>query len=213
MTYPPRIEAERRALLRSIFDAPEDDLPRLIYADWLEEHGQPERAEYIRLGIEIESVANLYSLSDGPLLDLYERSKHLSYGKEQWFWPLYGPDYSEVQSEVRRGFIVKILSPFSAIENHGSNNIVEELLKEHPITEVRLMGWEARPFRVSMPNDLGVPNYWRMTSIGEHEPPMIKLLVDIVFESYDSEQACIDGTSKIILDHAKANMRARGELV
>lgn len=28
--------------------APNDDLPRLIYADWLDEHGEPERAEFIR---------------------------------------------------------------------------------------------------------------------------------------------------------------------
>jgi uncharacterized protein (TIGR02996 family) len=29
--------------------APDDDLPRLVFADWLEEHDQPEQAEYIRL--------------------------------------------------------------------------------------------------------------------------------------------------------------------
>ncbi len=30
----------------------EDDTPRLVYADWLEDHGQPERAELIRVQIE-----------------------------------------------------------------------------------------------------------------------------------------------------------------
>jgi uncharacterized protein (TIGR02996 family) len=37
------------ALLAAIRAAPDDDAPRLVYADWLDEHGQPERAEFIRV--------------------------------------------------------------------------------------------------------------------------------------------------------------------
>jgi uncharacterized protein (TIGR02996 family) len=37
------------AFLRTIRGAPADDVPRLVFADWLEEHGQPERGEFIRL--------------------------------------------------------------------------------------------------------------------------------------------------------------------
>jgi uncharacterized protein (TIGR02996 family) len=40
---------ESDALLDAIFDAPDDDTPRLVYADWLQEHGQPNYAEFIRL--------------------------------------------------------------------------------------------------------------------------------------------------------------------
>jgi uncharacterized protein (TIGR02996 family) len=39
------------ALLAAIRAAPDDDAPRLIYADWLDEHGQSERAEFIRLQV------------------------------------------------------------------------------------------------------------------------------------------------------------------
>jgi uncharacterized protein (TIGR02996 family) len=35
-------------LLQAIFDDPDDPLARLVHADWLEEHGQGERAELIR---------------------------------------------------------------------------------------------------------------------------------------------------------------------
>lgn len=35
-------------LLRAILEQPFDDTARLIYADWLEEHGEAERAEFIR---------------------------------------------------------------------------------------------------------------------------------------------------------------------
>jgi len=37
------------AFLRLILDAPDDDGPRLLYADWLGEHGDPDRAEFIRI--------------------------------------------------------------------------------------------------------------------------------------------------------------------
>src|SRR4051812_40296621 len=40
-------------LLAAIRAAPEDDAPRLVYADWLDEHGQPERAEFIRVQCEL----------------------------------------------------------------------------------------------------------------------------------------------------------------
>jgi uncharacterized protein (TIGR02996 family) len=40
-------------LLRAIWEDPEDDAVRLVYADWLEENGRAERGELIRLQIEL----------------------------------------------------------------------------------------------------------------------------------------------------------------
>jgi uncharacterized protein (TIGR02996 family) len=40
------------AFLRTVLDHPNDDSPRLVYADWLEEQGDP-RGEFIRLQIEL----------------------------------------------------------------------------------------------------------------------------------------------------------------
>ena len=42
---------EREALLRAVCENPDDDTPRLVFADWLDEHDEPERAEFIRLQI------------------------------------------------------------------------------------------------------------------------------------------------------------------
>ncbi|MCZ2343935.1 MAG: TIGR02996 domain-containing protein [Bacteroidales bacterium] len=39
---------EEAAFLRAVFAVPNDPMPQLVYADWLEEHGDP-RAEWIRL--------------------------------------------------------------------------------------------------------------------------------------------------------------------
>jgi uncharacterized protein (TIGR02996 family) len=40
---------EREALLAAVCEHPDDDTPRLVFADWLDEHGEPDRAEFIRL--------------------------------------------------------------------------------------------------------------------------------------------------------------------
>src|SRR5262245_22814002 len=40
---------EGDALFRAILDRPEEDAPRLVYADWLEEYGDAARAEFIRV--------------------------------------------------------------------------------------------------------------------------------------------------------------------
>src|SRR5439155_16650690 len=41
------------AFLQAVLDAPDDDAPRLMYADWLTERGDP-LGEFIRLQIELE---------------------------------------------------------------------------------------------------------------------------------------------------------------
>jgi uncharacterized protein (TIGR02996 family) len=46
------IARQREALFAAVCERPWDDSVRLIYADWLEEHGHPERAGFIRFQIE-----------------------------------------------------------------------------------------------------------------------------------------------------------------
>ena len=36
--------SDREALLTVVFARPADDAPRLVYADWLDEHGEPAQA-------------------------------------------------------------------------------------------------------------------------------------------------------------------------
>jgi uncharacterized protein (TIGR02996 family) len=43
---------EEDALLSAVGAEPDDDTIRLAYADWLDEHGRPERAEFIRVQCE-----------------------------------------------------------------------------------------------------------------------------------------------------------------
>jgi uncharacterized protein (TIGR02996 family) len=53
----PQGERTEEGLLADIRDNPDEDALRLIYADWLDEHDQPLRAELIRVQIEREWLA------------------------------------------------------------------------------------------------------------------------------------------------------------
>jgi uncharacterized protein (TIGR02996 family) len=46
------------AFLQATLSAPDDDTPRLVYADWLEEHGRSERAAFIRLQCELARLTD-----------------------------------------------------------------------------------------------------------------------------------------------------------
>jgi uncharacterized protein (TIGR02996 family) len=47
------VSSELIALLAACRARPADDLPRLVLADWLDENGQPERAEFVRVQVEL----------------------------------------------------------------------------------------------------------------------------------------------------------------
>lgn len=51
---------EQFGLLQGIIENPKDDAPRLIYADWLEDHGQDAYAAYIRDRVRNPALATDY---------------------------------------------------------------------------------------------------------------------------------------------------------
>lgn len=69
---------EMVALLAACRARPADDLPRLVLADWLDENGQPERAEFVRIQVEVShptaDVARIRGLKkrEADLLSEYE---------------------------------------------------------------------------------------------------------------------------------------------
>ncbi|MGO9416385.1 MAG: TIGR02996 domain-containing protein [Syntrophobacteraceae bacterium] len=59
--------------LQAIIASPADDAPRLVYADWLEEHGDLARTEFIRLQCELARLP----LSDPHILPMRDREAEL----------------------------------------------------------------------------------------------------------------------------------------
>lgn len=57
--------SERDALLRAILRDPACDTARLVFADWLQENGEEERAEFIRVQVELTANAEQAGLHQG----------------------------------------------------------------------------------------------------------------------------------------------------
>ena len=107
---------DEAALLRTICATPADDLPRLVYADWLEENGRSERAEFIRLQVGLSE-----QLPRSRHYDRLERIKELfDTHKQTWYqevpkWARYRKvEYIDLD-DYSRGFLTELsvdTSPF-----------------------------------------------------------------------------------------------------
>jgi uncharacterized protein (TIGR02996 family) len=51
-------------LLRAVLADPADDDTRMVAADWLEEHGDPARAEFIRVQVELAELQAVRGMAD-----------------------------------------------------------------------------------------------------------------------------------------------------
>jgi uncharacterized protein (TIGR02996 family) len=72
------VTAAADPFLRAVIADPDDDLPRLIAADWLDEHGQPERAEFIRAQVELAKLEpDCCNDVECPCKDLRSREREL----------------------------------------------------------------------------------------------------------------------------------------
>jgi uncharacterized protein (TIGR02996 family) len=115
-------------LLQDILDHPDDDAPRLVYADWLDEHGDPDRAEFIRLQIEAARLKQDKAFRPG----LHERGRELlDRHKAEWLRDLPAPLRKDFAFE--RGFVNWLYC--SALEFLRG---AERLFRRTPVRSVRL---------------------------------------------------------------------------
>ena len=107
---------EQRALWAAIRAHPDDDTPRLVYADWVQENGDDARAEFIRLQCEMIRLADDQKARRKVLPGLRHRERVLeTANRERWADPVYralvgrgpGPKLEAWARAVqfRRGFI------------------------------------------------------------------------------------------------------------
>jgi uncharacterized protein (TIGR02996 family) len=92
--------SDRDALLEAVFSSPADDAPRLVYADWLDEHGEPAQAAFIRAQIDLA-----HTEPDTAKLD---RVAERLFGLWDQFLAELGPIAAGVMllpSDFRRGFV------------------------------------------------------------------------------------------------------------
>jgi uncharacterized protein (TIGR02996 family) len=133
------------AFLRAIRDRPDDDLPRLVYADFLDECGEHARAEFIRLGCERTRL--------GP----YEAAWQKLANREL---ALLAENQAEWESEFAPASVVRFDRGFVAaieIEAAGFVSRYRHIVGPGPAPAVWLRNaWEVLDELVSLPADLGI---------------------------------------------------------
>jgi uncharacterized protein (TIGR02996 family) len=118
---------EEAALLEAIANAPDDDSVRFVYAAWLEEHGKPVPAEYLRK-LWSEGPLGLRGTQEwlGPIVRRH-RSLEFHRGLPSIASYTYEPDLKRPVDEVE---IVELAaSPFLVLVRHlaiGGNSVLSD---------------------------------------------------------------------------------------
>ena len=109
------------AFLHDICEHPDDDAPRLIYADWLDEHGRPERAEFIRVQCTLAAGTD----------DAALRRREQELLGEHWDdWRQEVPAWAREFCEFRRGFVAAVRCTVGDWLREGG-----ELVRRVPVEE------------------------------------------------------------------------------
>jgi type VI secretion system protein ImpC len=147
------------AFLQAIFQAPDDDAPRLVYADWLEEHGQPERAEFIRVQCALAR----------PGQDLRREADRR---RAQELWDQFGADWARPltargwKPEFRRGF-PELAWPGLGLRRRGRVQITYDVETAGGMRRIEL------PFVIGVLADLSGHRREGVLPLGERKIPPI----------------------------------------
>ena len=114
------------AFLQTILDNPDDDMPRLVFADWLEEHGNP-RGAFIRLQCQ---RAKLTQHDPHWKAMLSEESALLKQFEAEWSKPILR--YVEAV-QYRRGFVEHVRVSATKLLKSA-----ERLFRATPVCSIRL---------------------------------------------------------------------------
>jgi uncharacterized protein (TIGR02996 family) len=145
------VDPEYLTLLKAVCAAPDDDTPRLVVADWLQEHDNGDRAAFIRVQVEL---ARLEATGQGqtPAAEALRKREYASLGPRSTLRPLWAmedaPGLVRWQGSLggfsvdgadrvgyRRGFVEKVTSPAAEWRHHAA--VIRD---RQPLREVLLTG-------------------------------------------------------------------------
>jgi uncharacterized protein (TIGR02996 family) len=122
----------KQAFLRAVIESPDDDTPRLVCADWLEENGDPARAEFIRL--QVQEWALTHGQCGSPfsrrIQELYWPNRDRWIREELPAWL-----HKEHYVEFRRGFVEGVSTTALRLVEKA-----EELWLAAPVRKLSLRG-------------------------------------------------------------------------
>jgi uncharacterized protein (TIGR02996 family) len=110
---------ERDAFIRSIVENPADDTTRLAFADWLDEHDEPELAEFIRVQVKLGDTRR-YNPPRGFGKLVKREEKLLAANEKTWLGILHNlNDEERFHAIFRRGFVSKLVAEARDVFNYA----------------------------------------------------------------------------------------------
>jgi uncharacterized protein (TIGR02996 family) len=122
---------DESAFLTAVRDHPDDDTARLVYADWLQENGDPDRGEFIRAQVELFRTPPDSETAERRRSALYRREAELlKRHKAAWLAPF--TPYAKESSFVR-GFVQELEVSAGVFLRHA-----ERWFALTPLTRVKI---------------------------------------------------------------------------
>lgn len=155
-------DSDREALLRAVRADPADDLPRLAFADWLEENGDQvdyARAELIRVQLRLDrptgviaDTGRIVTWRELTFSEVDRRRESRLFNEAAHWWGWLADLYPLLETHAiadlsrcsdgathgvrfRRGFVEEVRAPLQALVDHGA-----EVLRRHPVTRMVAAG-------------------------------------------------------------------------
>jgi uncharacterized protein (TIGR02996 family) len=123
------------ALIGAIVENPDDDAPRLVYSDWLEESGQPERAKFVRLQV---AAARLPEGAERSRLE-----HHADRLRDEYLWRWEGelPELPGVAwGGYERGFVASVtVDSWRTLVRH-----IDRIWRHTPVAGLRIRQLDAK---------------------------------------------------------------------
>jgi uncharacterized protein (TIGR02996 family) len=117
-----------KAFLQDVLEHPDDDTPRLVFADWLEDNGDPDRAEFIRVQCRLAGLPE----ADSRCRDLQRREADLL-ARHQPRWVAAVAECCVSWPGFHRGFIEAVDCDASVFVS-----VAEKLFLQAPIQDLTL---------------------------------------------------------------------------
>mgnify|MGYP001566510381 CR=1 FL=1 len=210
-------------LLKTIIDNPGDDAPRLILADWLEDYGESERAEFIKAQVELATAPECCGKRQPghkrtcvrcrPFDGLHRRERELLSSWWKWedrwanhVWRIHssesrillGSELPFMELHYRRGFIDEIRCTMFDWFAHGP-----AIVSQHPVKRVTLTDKE--PFLSDG------RYYWTRSYYRDYHHRLPDDLYDALVETsgtwrFDTRQAAMDAISTACIHLARSKL-------
>ena len=131
--------------IAAIAAQPDEDTPRLAFADWLDEHDRPDEAELIRVQCELEPIRDRHG--EPQTDELHKLADTLYWAPREaalrWLAERIGDKAYDVEVVFRRGFAEELRLPVQWVIEHGGA-IREHFPLLRKLVVFRVNGWGER---------------------------------------------------------------------